>query len=365
MHLLKFADDMVIVAPSQRALQLKINQLEKFCRENCLIVNLTKTQVVVFRRGGRLPKDIIFTYKGLPIKIVNEYTYLGVTFSSSCLFRKAAEKFKTKGMSALGSLWPILFKGKVENWDSHYQLFSSIAMSTVLYASHIWGYPYADIIEQVQTRFLKRIFHLDNRVANYAIRMETSCTKLLSKIAKQMINFYIKVQLMDESRIAYKCMKALLVHLKPGQELNKYNWTSYIRDILAVSNSQDLMMKPGAILSEKQRILLDFTDFLRNNDTMRAQSSLKHHYCHSLQEENRLINLVNMPLAKLRLVAQTRLNNGRFYFRRHQTILGASNLLGSEITARRPVDSSCLHPPLSASWKLEHMIGNSDLLDEM
>lgn len=154
LHILLFADDAVVLASSSRALQLKLNLLEKYFKSLDLKVNLMKTQVVVFRRGGRLQSDLKFLYGGQELEIVNEYTYLGVLFSSSGLFRKAAESFKKKGMKAVGSLWPIIYRGEVDNWDSHSKLFNTIAATTVLYSFHVWAYHYPDIVEQVQTRFL-------------------------------------------------------------------------------------------------------------------------------------------------------------------------------------------------------------------
>jgi hypothetical protein len=54
-----------------------------------------------------------FKYGQEIIELVNEYVYLGVTFSSSCVFRKAAEAAKLKGMKALGAVWPVFYRSKI------------------------------------------------------------------------------------------------------------------------------------------------------------------------------------------------------------------------------------------------------------
>jgi len=46
-----------VLAPSARAIQLKINFLRKYFEDLGLKVNLAKTQVVIFRRGGRIPEE--------------------------------------------------------------------------------------------------------------------------------------------------------------------------------------------------------------------------------------------------------------------------------------------------------------------
>jgi len=47
-----------------------------------LTVNSTKIKVLIFRKGGRLPQNVRFTYKNEDIEIVNKFKYLGVLFSA-------------------------------------------------------------------------------------------------------------------------------------------------------------------------------------------------------------------------------------------------------------------------------------------
>jgi hypothetical protein len=91
---------------------------------------------MTFRRGGRIPQ-CQFTYNNDIIEIVNEYTYLGVPFTSTGLFKKAALYFKQKCVAAISSLWTTFFKGKIISWPAQLTLFKSIVRSTVLYGSHI------------------------------------------------------------------------------------------------------------------------------------------------------------------------------------------------------------------------------------
>ena len=55
-HLL-WADDLVILALSKESLQLMIDELEKFCTEWGLSVNIKKTAVMVFNKSGRQLKE--------------------------------------------------------------------------------------------------------------------------------------------------------------------------------------------------------------------------------------------------------------------------------------------------------------------
>jgi hypothetical protein len=213
LHMLLFADDMVLLAKSPRGLQLKINVLRKYFEQLGLTINVEETKVIVFRRGGRMLSGLQFKYGQEIIELVNEYVYLGVTFSSSCVFRKAAEAAKLKGMKALG-------------WDVHEKLFESIVCSTVLYGAHIWSWNYPDIIEKVQSKFIRRLLHLDYKTPTYALRIEKNSYKLELTIARLTLNFIIRLLNMPDQRIA-KMLFNTLRNTADGEtlQLERYSVT--------------------------------------------------------------------------------------------------------------------------------------------
>ena len=42
---------------------------------------LQKTKVMIFRKGGRVNRNIRFIYKGQVLEIVSKFTYLGIVFT--------------------------------------------------------------------------------------------------------------------------------------------------------------------------------------------------------------------------------------------------------------------------------------------
>jgi hypothetical protein len=105
-HILMYADDMVIVAPSPETLQMKLKVAANFLSERGLSVNMGKTKVVVFGRSGRRSRKNKFYWMDQLIEIVSTYTYLGVTFSSTGVFKVAALEFAKKGLAAQGAIAP-------------------------------------------------------------------------------------------------------------------------------------------------------------------------------------------------------------------------------------------------------------------
>ena len=88
--LLLYADDcIVLVADTVLQLQRKIRVLEKFCDKWGMEVNITKTQVIVFRNGGKNSKSETFFHLAKNVKVVTCYRYLGLVFSSRNNWSKA------------------------------------------------------------------------------------------------------------------------------------------------------------------------------------------------------------------------------------------------------------------------------------
>jgi len=80
LHMLAYADDMVVLSESAHGLKKKIEALEVYFENLSLQVNIGKTKILVFRKGGKVSKKVHFDYKGKEIEIVKQYTYLGVIF---------------------------------------------------------------------------------------------------------------------------------------------------------------------------------------------------------------------------------------------------------------------------------------------
>ena len=59
-YLLLFADDAVIMSETLEGLQALLNQLEIYCNKWNLVVNIDKTKVMIFKKGG-LKSNIQFS----------------------------------------------------------------------------------------------------------------------------------------------------------------------------------------------------------------------------------------------------------------------------------------------------------------
>ena len=76
--MLLYADDIVLFSNSPEELQEGLNLLSNYCKRWKLKINISKTKVMVFRRGGMLPRNLVFYYEGEPLEIVSKFKYLGI-----------------------------------------------------------------------------------------------------------------------------------------------------------------------------------------------------------------------------------------------------------------------------------------------
>ena len=171
-HMLLFADDLVLVAPNASSLQKKINLLSNFTKENHLNPNLSKTKIIIFRRAGPISKKEKFSWWSENIEIVSSYKYLGVTFSSSGLFHAQKKEAVAKATGALGSIWKIINKGKMNIPDAKFRIYDTMIQPILLYASQIWALDHLDDIEIVQQTFLKILYKLPRHSPGYFTRLE-------------------------------------------------------------------------------------------------------------------------------------------------------------------------------------------------
>ena len=93
-YLLLFADVAVLFSETPEGLQKSLDIFENYCQKWNLIVNVEKTKVVVFRKGGNLARNERWTYNNQQREIVASFNYLGVVLSiiNRCAYNEMENK---------------------------------------------------------------------------------------------------------------------------------------------------------------------------------------------------------------------------------------------------------------------------------
>src|SRR5699024_5458962 len=96
------ADDAAAV--TREEMHRVLRAVEDLSAVNKLKVNVAKTKVMKFRKGGRLAKSDVFEYAGQTLEIINEFVYLGVTLQTKLSFSSHVARVKRKSMTATAML---------------------------------------------------------------------------------------------------------------------------------------------------------------------------------------------------------------------------------------------------------------------
>lgn len=153
--ILGYADDLVMLEDSVIDMEKIFKFLYKYCQAYDLEVNITKTKIIEFKRGGHGHKRMNnkkytgFDYGGGKIEIVKEYVYLGVMFGSSTLFTKAKNEIFKKSKLAINSLLSLIHKSEIDSLSSIDTIFDNLVLNVMMYSAQICGLRYLSEMEKI------------------------------------------------------------------------------------------------------------------------------------------------------------------------------------------------------------------------
>ena len=153
-----YADDIVILADDKKILQKMIDRLENYCSSWSMVVNLEKSKIMVFRKGGRLSNDEKWYFCGNEIEIVSSYCYLGVILTPRLSFQQHINERNSKAKKSINSIWKHFLGKSSIKFTSKYQLFLAVCRAIQCYAAEIWGFGYFDEVNILQRYFIKKYY---------------------------------------------------------------------------------------------------------------------------------------------------------------------------------------------------------------
>lgn len=228
LFLLLFADDIVLLSSSPVGLQNQLNNLAIASDKLGLKVNLDKTKVMIFRKGGRLSKQNKWFLKGSELEIVNEYKYLGFVLTSRLSVVSALDQVVKKGkgkvVEILRTIWSL---GKM-NMSFFFRLFDAQVKPMLLYTSEIWGAAQYKVVEAVQLFALKRLLSVSPRTPNAMAYGETGRYPLYIDSTLSVIRYWFTGQKMDVNRIPRQVYEMLCTS-SFRKNAEQKNWVNMVK----------------------------------------------------------------------------------------------------------------------------------------
>ena len=199
---LLYADDLLLLSPTEKGLQDSLEVLEKYSATWALPINSGKTKTMVFqKKNTKQTKSPSFTINNCTVDETNSYTYLGLDITQSGSFKPAIEALKDKACRAYYAIRRRLYhlKPPVRVW---LRIFDSVIAPILLYGSEVWGpvtYPDQSKWDPSPTEifhleFCKHLLQVRRSSSNSACRSELGRFPLLLAVQKRALSYWDHLQ---------------------------------------------------------------------------------------------------------------------------------------------------------------------------
>ena len=238
---LLFADDLVLLSESPQGLQNCLDKLGSYCHKWGLNVNLSKTKIVLFNKGGMKITRYKFYLYGEEIEIVQSYCYLGIVFASCGTFTQAIKTLCHKACKALFALKNI---DTSNNAMLTFKLFDSLVSPIITYGIEAWGPFLLDEnkfdnlnslksmfefmpIERLNIKICKYILGVSRKSSNDAVRGELGRYPLLLTAILRWLRFTARCYSLPANNL----LKLSLPKLTEFPSATQHTWAFNIKSL--------------------------------------------------------------------------------------------------------------------------------------
>jgi hypothetical protein len=227
--ILLFADDVALLSDSIIGLQTQLNILYAAAKRLDLIVNLDKSNIVVFRNGGFLGANEKWTFGNSGLESVNMYKYLGIIFTSRLSFQPTLCDLAERARKGVAVIIKMLWSIGEHSPDLFLKLFDCQIQPILTYGAEVWGLTKnQQAIERVHLSAMKRFMCVSQRTPKHLIYGELGRHPLYVNTFAKCVKFWLRIVSMTDSRLPKKAYNMLL----SLQKQNYSTWACDIRNVL-------------------------------------------------------------------------------------------------------------------------------------
>jgi hypothetical protein len=186
---LPFADDIVIVAKSEREMKKIMRNLRKYVSKKKLEVNVEKTKMMVFNKRKRKSEKSDWKWEESKIERLSEFKYLGYTFNERATDKAHVREVARKANKVVGCVWGIGERKWGGEFRRRMMMFESMVESVLIYGAEIWGWKEQEEMERVQEKYLRWVLGVDRETPGYKVRAECKRSRLRVKAGKRAAKF--------------------------------------------------------------------------------------------------------------------------------------------------------------------------------
>ena len=173
-------------------------------------MNTDKTKVMVFGRGFHRSEYAV-KYGNELLKVVNEFSYLGITIQSDGSFKPCERVAKDKGLRALFRLNKINYEVGGVPIKTFLKLFDAIVASIMMYGCELWGFGDGENSwEVVHRKALKKLLGLRDSTPNAALMGDLGRYPLKIMMIKRVVKYWLRFGDLDDSRLVKEAFNGMM-----------------------------------------------------------------------------------------------------------------------------------------------------------
>lgn len=168
LKVIMYADDLLFYSNDIKDIKTALVNLSNYCHQNNLNLNLNKTKIIKFRKGGRLAKADIFKFENKKVEIDNKYNYLGVTLQTKLTFTEHFKQRKLQSIKAINCLRNLSRLSIETAEDLFNKKIKPIATYGIsVFSEHI-TLQQINEIDKIKFTFMKRVLGVSKTASNTA-----------------------------------------------------------------------------------------------------------------------------------------------------------------------------------------------------
>ncbi len=168
--LLLYVNDLILMSKSLQGLQKQLDELNIFCNERYLTVNVKKTKVIIF--GSRVNSSPLH-YDGSHVEEVASFRYLGIELHRSGSLKTDVEHLAAAEQRAKFALRRRCADLKINDPTVMCQLFDALVKPVLSYGCELWvDEPTIKYLEAIHRSFQKSLLSVNDTTPNRIVLAE-------------------------------------------------------------------------------------------------------------------------------------------------------------------------------------------------
>jgi len=216
-YTLAYADDIVLMTDREEEMRSMVERLERYLDEKGLELNVGKTRIMRFRKGGGRLARWTWRWKGKVIEEVKEFRYLGYVLQRNGGQEAQIRDRVRRAAAGMGQIWGLGKRRFGSDWGRRIWMFDKLVWTVLSYGVEIWGWKERAEIERVEERFLRWVLGVDARTPGYLVREEVKREKLRERAGNRAWRFEKRLEEGRGSEIATECRKEMRKRGRKGR----------------------------------------------------------------------------------------------------------------------------------------------------